>query len=107
MKILQMSRCFFPYQGGATVRTYQTAKNLVERGHEVDLLLHHPKSVAHVASTVDVPLEEEVYGIKVHRLPYIGPQYLYFALSVPMMALRAIKLIEERGIDVILAHNPP
>ena len=32
MKILQLSRCFFPYQGGATIRTYQTAKNLVEMG---------------------------------------------------------------------------
>lgn len=106
MKILQMSRCFFPYQGGATVRTYQTAKNLVKRGHEVHLLVHNPKSIGH-ASYGEAKPYEEIDGIKVYRLPYFGPQYLYFSLVIPMMAFRAMSIIKKNNIDVILAHNPP
>jgi glycosyltransferase involved in cell wall biosynthesis len=107
MKILQMSRCFFPYQAGASVRTYQIAKNLVKRGHEVHLLLHHPKSIGHALEDCEVKSEETVDGIKVSRLKYIGPSYLYFTLVIGMMAKRAVKIIKEENTDVILAHNPP
>jgi glycosyltransferase involved in cell wall biosynthesis len=107
MKILQMSRCFFPYQGGASVRTYQIAKNLVGMGHEVHLLVHHPKSIGHATLESDCKAYEEVDGIHVYRLPYFGPAYAYYAASVPMMMFKALGIMSKEGIDVVLSHNPP
>ncbi|ODS40487.1 hypothetical protein BEH94_06685 [Candidatus Altiarchaeales archaeon WOR_SM1_SCG] len=107
MKILQMARWFFPHQGGGTIRTYQTAKNLVKLGNEVHLLVHHPKSTPHVTLEEEVKKYEEVDGIHVYRLPYIGPNYLYYSIVIPLMAFYAIRIIMKNKIDVILSHNPP
>jgi len=107
MRILQMSRCFFPYQAGATIRTYQIAKNLVKQGHDVHLLVHHPNGVRHATLNGDAPLKENYGGIHVYRLPYFGPPYLYYFLSVPIMAIEAIKIIKKESIDAILSENPP
>jgi glycosyltransferase involved in cell wall biosynthesis len=107
MKILQMSRCFFPYQAGASVRTYEIAKNLVDRGHGVDLLVHNPKSIGHAISKDKISREDIVDGIHVHRLGYLAPNYLYFIIVIPLMALEAIRIINKKDIDVILSDNPP
>jgi glycosyltransferase involved in cell wall biosynthesis len=107
MKILQMSRCFFPYQGGASVRTYQIAKNLVELGHEVHLLVHHPSSIGHATLESECEAYEEVDGIHVYRLPYFRPSYAYYAASVPMMMFKALSIMSKESIDVVLSHNPP
>jgi glycosyltransferase involved in cell wall biosynthesis len=107
MKILQMSRCFFPYQAGASVRTYEIAKNLVDRGHGVDLLVHNPKSIGHAISKDKISREDIVDGIHVHRLGYLAPNYLYFIIVIPLMALEAIRLINQKDIEVIISDNPP
>jgi len=107
MRILQTARWFFPHHGGGTIRTYQTAKNLVELGNEVHLLVHHPKSIPHVTLDCEVKKYEKVEGIHVYRLPYIGPRYLYYSIVIPLMAFYAIRIIRKNKIEIILSHNPP
>lgn len=102
-----MARWFFPHHGGGTIRTYQTAKNLVKLGNEVHLIVHHSKSIPHVTLEEEVKKYEEVEGVHVYRLPYIGPQYLYYSIVIPLMAFYAIRIIMKNKIDVILSHNPP
>jgi glycosyltransferase involved in cell wall biosynthesis len=109
MKILQMSRWFFPHVGGAAIRVYHTAKNLTESGHTVHILTHNPKSIDQCNLDVDFPeyamLPE---GFDVTRLPYYPcGKSLNWAISIPLMAMKAVKMIKEKEIDVILSHNPP
>jgi len=107
MRILQMARWFFPHQGGGTIRTYEIARNLVRFGNEVHLLVHHPKSIPHATIDKEVERYEKVEGIHVHRLPYIGPLYLYYFLVILLMAFFAIQIIRKNKIDIILSENPP
>lgn len=109
MKILHTARYFFPHTGGGTIRVYNIAKNLVKLGHEVHLLVHHPSSIeqCNLDFGGTIPLEEEMDGIHIHRLSYFSPNSLYWALSVPLMRRRAIQLMREYNIDVVLSDNPP
>ncbi|HDI73126.1 MAG TPA: glycosyltransferase family 1 protein [Candidatus Altiarchaeales archaeon] len=107
MRILQTARWFFPHVGGASIRVYQIARNLVKFGHDVHLLVHNPKSIEQCNLEQDAPSYEEYEGIHVYRLPYFGPNPLYWGLSIPLMAKRAIDIIKKQKIDVILSHNPP
>ncbi|MBN2014535.1 MAG: glycosyltransferase family 4 protein [Candidatus Altiarchaeota archaeon] len=107
MRILQTARWFFPHVGGASVRVYQTAKNLVDKGHEVHLLVHNPKSIEQCNLSQEVPNYEEYDGIHVYRMPYFAPKQVYWAATIPLMAKKAINIIKKEKIDVILSHNPP
>lgn len=109
MKILQMSRWFFPHVGGASIRVYQIAKNLTIRGHEVHLLTHNPRSIEQCNLDEDFSLcEKHPRGFYVYRLPYYpGGKKLNWALSIPLMTKKAVEIIEREKIDVILSENPP
>lgn len=109
MRILQMSRWFFPHVGGASIRVYQIAKNLAKSGHEVHLLTHNPKSIGQCNLEGECPLyEKHPDGFYVYRLPYynLGKSFNW-AVSIPLMAKKAIEIIKKENIDVILSHNPP
>jgi len=110
MRILQMSRWFFPHVGGASVRVYQTAKNLTEMGHEVHLLTHNPQSIGQCNLDEECSLyEKHPHGFYVYRLPYykhLGGSGNW-ALSIPLMAKKAVEIIQKEKIEVILSHNPP
>ncbi len=107
MRILQMARWFFPHVGGASIRVYQTAKNLVKFGHEVHLIVHNPKSIGQCNLEQETPSYEEYEGIHVYRLPYFKPNSLYWGLSIPLMAKKAVDIIKKEKIEIILSHNPP
>lgn len=109
MKILQMSRWFFPHVGGASVRVYQIAKNLTEFGHEVHLLTHNPCSIEQCNLDEEAPLyEKHPDGFFVYRLPYfqLGSSFNW-GVSIPLMAKKAVDIIKKEDIEVILSHNPP
>jgi len=110
MKILHTARWFFPHTGGGSIRVYNIAKNLIDLGHEVHLLVHHPKSIDQCnleAASGIVPLYENYHGIHVHRLPYFSPNSLYWSVSIPLMIKKAVELIRKYQIEVILSDNPP
>lgn len=107
MKILQTARWFFPHVGGASVRVYHTARNLIEFGHEVHLLVHNPKSIEQCNLQQEAPPYENYEGIHVYRLPHFKPNSLYWAATIPLMAKKAVDIIRKEKIDVILSHNPP
>jgi len=109
MKILQMSRWFFPHVGGGSIRVYQVAKTLTQMGHEVHLLTHNPKSIGQCNLDEEAPLyEKHPDGFFVHRLPYykLGKSFNW-AISIPLMSRNAVEIIKKEEIDVILSHNPP
>jgi glycosyltransferase involved in cell wall biosynthesis len=110
MKILHTARWFFPHTGGGSIRVYNIAKNLVNLGHEVHLLVHHPESIDQCnlqQAGESVPLYENYHGIHVYRLPYFPPNFLYWSLSIPMMARKALQIIHRHKIDAVLSDNPP
>lgn len=110
MKILHTARWFFPHTGGGSIRVYNIAKNLVNLGHEVHLLVHHPESIDQCNLEQDgasVPLFENYHGIHVYRLPYFPPNFLYWSLSIPLMARKALEIIRRHKIDAVLSDNPP
>lgn len=110
MKILHTARWFFPHTGGGSIRVYNIAKNLVNLGHEVHLLVHHPESIDQCNLEPDgqmIPLYENYHGIHVYRLPYFPPNFLYWSLSIPLMARKALQIIRAHKIEVVLSDNPP
>lgn len=110
MKILQTARWFFPHTGGGTIRVFNIAKNLVNLGHEVHLLVHHPKSIDQCNLNHDadqIPAYENYQGIHLYRLPYFPPTSLYWAMSIPLMTRKAFELIQHHKIDIVLSDNPP
>lgn len=112
MKILQMSRWFFPHVGGASIRVYNIAKYLSKFGHEVHLLTHNPKSIEQCNLDDEAPLyEKHEDGFYVYRLPYYdlpaGKNAFNWGISIPLMAKKAIEIINKNEIDIILSENPP
>jgi glycosyltransferase involved in cell wall biosynthesis len=101
MKILQV-RSIFPLQpakwhGGATQAAYHISKELIRRGHQVEVW---------AANTLDMKTKIDsrltvVDGIKVSYFPYIMP-YSTFFLS-PALIKAARSRLEE--FDVIHIHN--
>jgi glycosyltransferase involved in cell wall biosynthesis len=67
MRIAILTELFFPHVGGTEFRLYEIAKRLVVRGHDVDVftIQHSPQ----------IPQEEQVQGIHVHRYAY-SPSYV-------------------------------
>jgi len=110
MRILHTARWFFPHTGGGSIRVYNIAKHLVLLGHEVHLLVHHPRSIDQCnleEANGAIPLFENYQGIQVHRLPYFPPNFLYWSLSIPLMSRKALEIIRQHQIEVILSDNPP
>lgn len=112
MKVLQMARWFFPHVGGASIRVYNIAKYLTKFGYEVHLLVHNPKSIEQCNLDEESPLyEKHPDGFYVYRLPYydlpVGKNFFNWGISIPLMAKKAIEIINKNKIDAILSENPP
>lgn len=110
MNVLQMSRWDPSYHmGGASVRLDAVTQGLLDRGHTVTQLVHHPASVHHCGLTGrGIPRRQKI-GPRhdIIRLGHFTPTPLYWLASIPWMAWTAAKIIKQKDIDVILSHNPP
>jgi glycosyltransferase involved in cell wall biosynthesis len=66
MRIAILTELFFPHIGGTEVRLYEIGRRLVARGHDVDAFT--------IRHSLQVPKEEQMNGIHVHRYGY-SPSY--------------------------------
>ena len=100
MKILTLSYEFPPLGGGGSKVAYGLSAELVGMGHRVDVV---------TMSFDDLPREDEVNGIRVHRVPCIRravdvshPHELasYMVSAIP----RAMQLCKSESYDLIHCH---
>jgi len=59
-RILIFAAYFYPHLGGYEKNIYELSRRLVENGYEIDVV---------TCNTEGAPVEEEVDGIRIHRLP--------------------------------------
>ena len=76
MKILIVVNNFYPEIGSASHIYFDLAKAFVKRGHEIDVITSYPRkfNLANVDQEREFPLEEEIEGIKIHRMQAYFPK---------------------------------
>jgi glycosyltransferase involved in cell wall biosynthesis len=96
MKIMLVTPYFYPKIGGVERHTYNIAKGLIDRGHEVTVLTTIPNSKEQVEDTID--------GIPVIKLP------ISFTISMSPFNFawysQIKKVIKDLKPDIIEAHAP-
>jgi len=100
--IALVSTYYPPVRGGVETSAAGIARFLVERGHEVHVFTKR--------TTTEVPAEETMDGVAVHRLPPVGPRRgsgkwlvlraLTSALTRMKPARRAIHCVDYRGVGL-------
>ena len=107
--ILFLCQFFYPEYISSATLPFDTAVALKNAGYTVDVLCGYPFEYA---ADTDVPLKEEVEGIRIRRVKYIqmdrkgflGRLVNYFSLTF-MMFLRLFQLSSYRA--VVVYSNPP
>ena len=94
MKILISATYFEPYKSGLSIYALRVAQGLVKLGHEVVVLTSQ--------FTPDLPLEEDIDGVKVVRIPVL----LRISKGVILRGLRAALRDWVAWADVVNLHLP-
>ncbi|MBK7781583.1 MAG: glycosyltransferase family 4 protein [Ardenticatenia bacterium] len=96
MRILFLLTYYYPHWTGLTRYAGRIAEGLAARGHDV-----HALAVQH---DPDLPLEEEIGGVRVHRVP---PRFsVSRSLIAPGLLPRFRRLLREEAIDAVSIHIP-
>lgn len=90
MRILQTPPRFFPYIGGTEEVSFQQSKELVKRGHEVQVICANEPSVG----------DSIIEGVSVKRLPY------FCKVANTNITLGLKTAISEQNFDIIHTHLP-
>lgn len=107
--ILFLCQFFYPEYISSATLPYDTAVALKKAGYSVDALCGYPREYAQRA---DVPLQEEVDGIHIHRLKYIqldrkgffSRLVNYFSFTF-LVFLHLFKMAKYKA--VVVYSNPP
>nr|HPK27406.1 glycosyltransferase [Anaerolineaceae bacterium] len=94
MKILISATYFEPYKSGLSIYALRVAQGLVKLGHEVVVLTSQ--------FTPDLPLEEDIDGVKVVRIPVL----LRISKGVILRGLRAALRHWVGWAEVVNLHLP-
>ena len=101
MRILMINYEFPPLGGGGGVASYQIAKALTERGHEVDVLTTRWRGL---------PSEEVVDGLRVYRVPVVGRGDLATASLISMLSFvpsgvaEGYRKLRNKRYDILNSH---
>ncbi|HUW94319.1 MAG TPA: glycosyltransferase family 4 protein [Anaerolineae bacterium] len=101
MRILMINYEFPPLGGGGGVASYQIAKALAAREHEVDVL---------TTAWRDLPGEETVDGLRVYRVPVVGRSDQATASLVSMVSFlpsgvaRGLRTLRKKRYDILNTH---
>ncbi len=105
MKILFITRQFYPCIGGTESATFEMASRLVKRGHQIGILtLNQDLSKSGSA----LPREEKVKGIQIYRVPFIGPKWKPIPVCNPFylkMIFKKYDVIHIKDIRFALEHS--
>ncbi|MEM4589042.1 MAG: glycosyltransferase family 4 protein [Thermoplasmata archaeon] len=102
MKVLIVSHCFHPFIGGLEEVAFQQAKNLVERGHEVQVV------TSNIGNDEKLKKVEDLDGIKVYRVSASDFLYKNFDIPQPIFnVLELYKILKElvKEVDVVHVHD--
>jgi len=101
MRILVINYEFPPLGGGGGVASYQIAKGLVARGHEVDVLTSGRRGL---------PSNEVVDGIGIYRVPVVGRAELATAGLLSMLSffpsslVKGCQILRRQRYDILNTH---
>jgi N-acetyl-alpha-D-glucosaminyl L-malate synthase BshA len=101
MRILIINYEFPPLGGGGGVASYQIAKGLVARGHEVDVL---------TTGRRNLPSSEVVDGLGVYRVPVAGRTELATATLLSMLSffpagvVKGCQILRKKRYDILNTH---
>jgi glycosyltransferase involved in cell wall biosynthesis len=101
MRILMINYEFPPLGGGGGVASYQIAKALAAREHEVDVL---------TTAWRDLPREDTVDGLRVYRVPVLGRGDLATASLLSMLSFlpsgvaRGLRTLRKKRYDILNTH---
>jgi glycosyltransferase involved in cell wall biosynthesis len=114
MRLIYLCQHFPPETGAPQIRVYEVSKELLKRGHQVEVLTafpHHPKGVIPEEYRGMFYLYEEWDGIPVHRSwIYPSPKGSFWKrlasyFSFTFSAFYSI--IKSKPTDVIICNSPP
>jgi glycosyltransferase involved in cell wall biosynthesis len=114
MRLIYLCQHFPPETGAPQIRVYEVSKELIKRGHQVEVLTafpHHPKGVIPEEYKGMYYLYEEWDGIPVHRSwIYPSPKGSFWKrlasyFSFTFSAFYSI--IKSKPTDVIICNSPP
>jgi glycosyltransferase involved in cell wall biosynthesis len=114
MRVIYLCQHFPPETGAPQIRVYEVSKELISRGHQVEVLTafpHHPKGVIPEEYRGMFYLYEEWDGVPVHRSwIYPSPKGSFWKrlasyFSFTFSAFYSI--IKSKPTDVIICNSPP
>lgn len=114
MRVIYLCQHFPPETGAPQIRVYEVSKELLNRGHQVEVLTafpHHPKGVIPEEYRGMFYMFEEWDGIPVHRSwIYPSPKGSFWKrlasyFSFTFSAFYSI--IKSKPTDVIICNSPP
>lgn len=94
MKVLHISRQFYPCIGGTGTYIYEVAKRLTEKGIDNHVLC---LNYSLIDKTKKFPAYEEINGIKIHRIPAFG----YYKKPIPLR----IPISLFKNTDIVHLHD--
>lgn len=101
MRILIINYEFPPLGGGGGVASYQIAKELVARGHDVDVLTSGTRGLA---------TYEIVDGLRIYRVPVVGRTELATASLLSMLSffpsslIKGSQILRKERYDILNTH---
>jgi len=99
LKIAQVTPAFYPIIGGIELYALNLSKELTKRGYEVHVYTANRVMGEHIT-----PPEQEVDGIKIHRLPVIA-EFSYRLRFWPALYGRLIR--DKPNIILVQGHDHP
>lgn len=114
MRVIYLCQHFPPETGAPQIRVYEVSKELIKRGHQVEVLTafpHHPKGVIPEEYRGMFYMFEEWDGIPVHRSwIYPSPKGSFWKrlMSYFSFTFSAFySIIKSKPTDVIICNSPP
>jgi glycosyltransferase involved in cell wall biosynthesis len=114
MRIIYLCQHFPPETGAPQIRVYEVSKELLKRGHQVEVLTafpHHPKGVIPEEYRGMFYLFEEWDGIPVHRTwIYPSPKGSFWKRLASYFSFTFssfYSIFKAKPTDVIICNSPP
>lgn len=114
MRVIYLCQHFPPETGAPQIRVYEVSKELLSRGHQIEVLTafpHHPKGVIPEEYRGMFYMYEEWDGIPVHRSwIYPSPKGSFWKRLVSYFSFTFssfYSIMKSKPTDVIICNSPP